>query len=216
MSQGIYDSSAVDSYMSELSKREQEKTRTRSIENFIKEAPYILMVWGGKLVALALLVMCIGWAIQNALSWDSSNTDITKIMSGYDYHPDSGELLPGDDVIDINELLNDSKLSDFNDNPELQTDTENVRDYYIFDNIEFNGNIINGITIGRVFADPSSPSHKQYCYADIPHGNGIETTFHFIDITNDVRTEKPITTEIANTLGVAYSELMQAKAKCSI
>ena len=39
MSRAVYDSSAVDNYISELSKREAEVTRTRQIDNTIKEVP---------------------------------------------------------------------------------------------------------------------------------------------------------------------------------
>ena len=94
MSTGIYNSSAVDNYILEQSRREQEITRTRSIENYIKEAPYVLLVWGGRLLAVALLIMCIGWAISNALSFDRNTSNITKSKLGEDIFKSTGPVKP--------------------------------------------------------------------------------------------------------------------------
>ena len=56
MSRVIYDSSAVDRYISELSKREAEVTRERAINNYIKEVPYLVFKWGGMLLILGIFV----------------------------------------------------------------------------------------------------------------------------------------------------------------
>ena len=67
MNTGIYNSSAVDNYILEQSRREQEITRTRSIENYIKEAPYILLAWGGyRVLSLYWAVVDIFCAILTA------------------------------------------------------------------------------------------------------------------------------------------------------
>ena len=223
MSTGIYNSSAVDNYIIEQSRREQEITRTRSIENYIKEAPYVLLVWGGRLFAVALLIMCIGWAISNALSFDRNTSNITKTMSGMSHSVGENNESESDHVIDIDELLKegeardaDSGLSEFNNNQEVTSAEDVVRDYYIFDTINFQGDVIDSVTVGRVYEDPSSPSISQYCYVDVPQINGIKSSFHFININIDVRTETPITDEAARALGVSKSELLQAKSHCTI
>jgi hypothetical protein len=216
MNTGIYNSSAVDNYILEQSRREQEITRTRSIENYIKEAPYILLAWGGKLLAVALLIMCIGWAISNALSFDQNTSNITKTMNGMSHAAQNDLEYGSDELIDVEELLEGSDISDFNDNQEVQSTAAVVRDYYIFDTIDFAGDTIDSVTVGRVYEDPSSPSISQYCYVDVPQINGTKSSFHFINIDKDVRTEKAITDEVARSLGVSTSELQRAKTHCTI
>ena len=223
MSTGIYNSSAVDNYILEQSRREQEITRTRSIENYIKEAPYVLLVWGGRLFAVALLIMCIGWAISNALSFDRNTSNITKTMGGMSHSTGENNEFGSDDTINIDELLRGSQskgeepdLSEFNDNAEVTDDPNIVRDYYIFEFIDIDVPGINQIIIGRVYADPSSPSHRQYCYVDMARNNGTKNTFYLINILDDIRSEKSITDEVAMTLGTTVSALQIAKTHCPI
>ena len=66
MSRAVYDSSAVDNYLNELSKREAEVTRTRQIDNTIKEVPYQVLRWAGRLLPIAILIWILGHAISNA------------------------------------------------------------------------------------------------------------------------------------------------------
>ena len=70
MSSAVYDSSAVDNYLNELSKREAEVTRTRQIDNTIKEVPYQVLRWAGRLLPIAILIWILGHAISNALSYE--------------------------------------------------------------------------------------------------------------------------------------------------
>jgi len=167
--------------------------------------------------------MCIGWAISNALSFDRNTSNITKTMSGMSHSAGENNESDSDQVIDIDELLKegeardtDSGFSEFNNNQEVTSAEDVVRDYYIFDTIHFEGDVIDSVTVGRVYEDPSSPSISQYCYVDVPQINGIKSSFHFINININERTEKPITDEAARALGVSKSELLQAKSHCTI
>ncbi len=106
MNAAIYDSSAVDVYILEQIKREQEITRTRSIENFAKEAPFLLLLWGGRLLAIGLLVLCIGYAIKLALSWHHIDETINSypspsVHTGYQTDAISKE----DTVFDVEAIL---------------------------------------------------------------------------------------------------------------
>ena len=70
MSSQVYDSSAVDDYLNELSAREAEVTRSRRIENFRREVPYQVLKIGGVILALAILFYFLGLAIGNARSYE--------------------------------------------------------------------------------------------------------------------------------------------------
>ena len=106
MNAAIYDSSAVDAYIQEQAKREQEITRTRKIENFSKEAPFLLLLWGGRLLAVGLLILCIGYAIKLAFSWHHIDETIISnptpgVYSGYQIDEFSEE----DVLVDVEGIL---------------------------------------------------------------------------------------------------------------
>jgi hypothetical protein len=106
MNAAVYDSSAVDAYIQEQTKREQEITRTRKIENFAKEAPYLLLLWGGRLLAVGLLILCIGYAIKLALSWHHIDETIISgskpsVYNGYQ----KDEFTQEDVLVDVEGIL---------------------------------------------------------------------------------------------------------------
>ena len=108
MNAAIYDSSAVDAYIQEQTKREQEITRTRKIENLAKEAPYLLLLWGGRLLAVGLLILFIGYAIKLALSWHHIDETIisNSTPAAYTgYGIDKEEFVEGDVILDVEAIL---------------------------------------------------------------------------------------------------------------
>ena len=143
MNSAVYDSSAVDAYIQEQTKREQEITRTRKIENFAKEAPYLLLLWGGRLLAVGLLILCIGYAIKLALSWHHIDETIISgpkpsVYNGYQ----KDEFTQEDVLVDVEGIL---ERGDFNNHengsissqtnggiessfPIISTQQENVQD----------------------------------------------------------------------------------------
>jgi len=62
MSTSVYDSSAVDLYINELSLREAEVTRSRQIDNFRREVPYIALKWCAYILPIAILIWFLGHA----------------------------------------------------------------------------------------------------------------------------------------------------------
>ena len=73
-----------------------------------------------------------------------------------------------DELIDIDTLLSEMKTEPKFPEPTLEpvVDQVSVRNYVIFDEIEFAHEGINKITIGRQYDDPKSEVSASWCYVD--------------------------------------------------
>ena len=79
---------------------------------------------------------------------------------------------------------------------------EIVRNYVIFDEIEFEHEGINKITIGRQYDDPDSEANASWCYVDKYNSEGFKNTLYLVNI-NDERIVNDITDETADSFGVS-------------
>lgn len=217
MSRVIYDSSAVDRYISELSKREAEVTRERAINNYIKEVPYLVFKWGGMLLILGIFVWILGHAVSNAQSYQKiiKNENLNTFNYGDNQFTNDTSK---DHVIDVEELLanNNSESEVFPTIEEPAQSVDSVRDYYIFDTVPFVGKYFNEVIIGRTFDAPNSPPTLEYCYVNIAQSNGTSIKVDFISIDQDGRFVHDLDEEISKSVSVPLHELKQARSKCTI
>ena len=90
-----------------------------------------------------------------------------------------------------------------------------VRNYVIFDQIEFVHEGINKITIGRRYDEPESEVSTSWCYVDKFNSEGFKNTLYLVNIDEE-RIELDITDEIAGSFGVNISVLEEAQQLCTI
>ena len=215
MSTSVYDSSAVDLYIKELSRREAEVTRSRQIDNFIREVPYIALKWCAYILPIAILIWFLGHAISNALSFERivKHESFTQGMKT----SFKEEQYMGDEIIDVEGILASAKsqknhfLED-----EDQLEAEVVRDYYIFDTLPFDNPAIQEVIIGRKYDEPNSAAQREFCYINVWQADGIGQRLNLITIDEDGRVENPLDQSIAKKLNVSLSELFEARATCTI
>lgn len=217
MSRAVYDSSAVDNYISELSKREAEVTRTRQIDNTIKEVPYQVLRWAGRLLPVAILIWILGHAISNALSYERIVKNET-ISSTNSNSQDSKGALSDDELIDVDSILADAdnQATVFPKVDEPDVAAESVRNYYMFDSIPFSGSNFDVVTVGRQYAEKGSAPSEEFCYVNVNKSDGTSTRIDFIYIQEGERFDHELTQEIADNTGVPLSEFKAARSKCTI
>ncbi len=127
MNNEIYDSSAVDNYLNEISKREQEITRSMKIENLKNEVPSQVFKWAGILTAISLLIYVVGNSIANSRSFEQIKINENReIFSG-------DQVDNKDQLIDIESILPTEYGKVDNSNSEI------VRDFYRFDYVPYDG-----------------------------------------------------------------------------
>ena len=227
------DNSFMYKYLEEQHQRSAAKTAAAQAESRRKEIPYVLAKYGG----IALIILSIGLALYFANSFKqiSERTNITQVQEQASKSQYMGET---DDLIDIDALLNEmrseprlpsSSLGSLSENEEIidtepmfpTSDTEPlvvqeiVRNYVIFDEIEFENEGISKITIGRQYDDPDSEANASWCYVDKYNSEGFKNTLYLINI-NDERVVNEITDETADSFGVSKSLLLEAQKLCTI
>ena len=183
------DNSYMYKYLEEQHQRDAAKTASNQADSRRKEIPYVLAKYGG----IAAIILSIGLAIYfaNSFKQTSSNTNITQAQ---EQAKKSQYLAETDELIDIDALLNEIKTepkpSSTNEESlkeevsELETESTfpepilepvveqvSVRNYVIFDKIEFEHEGINKITIGRQYDDCllyTSPSPRDLSTSRMP------------------------------------------------
>ena len=215
MSTSVYDSSAVDLYINELSLREAEVTRSRQIDNFRREVPYIALKWCAYILPIAILIWFLGHAISNALSYERlvKHESFTQGIKT----PIKEEQYIGDETIDVEEILASAKSQDsYFPEDEEQLQAEAVRDYYIFDTLPINNAAIQEVIIGRKYDEPNSAAQEEFCYINVWQEDGIGQRLNLIVIDEDGRIENPLDQSMAQKLNISLSELLKARAACTI
>ncbi|MDC0028248.1 hypothetical protein OAJ35_01835 [Gammaproteobacteria bacterium] len=215
----IHDNSAVENYLKELSAREAEKTQSYRVENFIKEAPYKALRIGGVILAVALLLYFLGLGIGNARSFEvvTINENI-ETRNGYEQvnSESSQNIQDQDQLINVEEILsNQEKIIPSSLEENISQQGTLVRNYYIFDSIPFNGEVLTEITIGRKFSDPDSSPDFEYCYVEVYGEEGLPKRINLVEITLGKRTEREITDKIAKSLNTSVIELKGAQSQCA-
>jgi len=99
--------------------------------------------------------------------------------------------------------------------PEM--DEENsVRNYVIFDHIEFDNPEIEKVSIGRKYEDPTSNPVSLWCYVEKVTDEGFSNRIDLIGIFDGIRTENELNKETALNFGVSLNTLIGAKKLCNI
>ena len=206
------DNSYMYKYLEEQHQRDAAKTASDQADSRRKEIPYVLAKYGG----IAAIILSIGLAIYFANSYKqiSANTNITKAQE----QASKNQYLGGtDELIDIDALLSEIKTEPTFPEPTLEPVVEqvSVRNYVIFDKIEFEHEGINKITIGRQYDEPESEVSASWCYVDKYNSDGFKNTLYLVNI-HEERIELDITDEIAGSFGVNKSVLEEAQQLCTI
>lgn len=207
------DNSYVYKYLEEQHQRDAARTAADAAESRKKEIPYVLAKYGG----IAAIILCIGMAIYFANSFKqiTENTSLVQTQELASKNQYLGET--EDDVIDIDKLLSEVKSEPKFPNPGSEPFVEqtSVRNYVIFDRIEFQHEGIQKITIGRQYDDPDSDVSSSWCYVDKLNSEGFKNTLYLISI-HEERDELDITDEIAESFGVSKELLVEAQQLCTI
>lgn len=207
------DNSYIYKYLEEMHQRDAARTAAEHAESRKKEIPYVLAKYGG----IAVIILSIGMAIYFANSYKqiSENTNLVQTQELASKNQYSGEI--EDEVIDIDKLLNEVKSEPNFPNPDSEPLIEEttVRNYVIFDRIEFQHEGIQKITIGRQYDDPDSDVSSSWCYVDKLNSEGFKNTLYLISI-NEERDELEITDAIAESFGVSKTLLEEAQQLCTI
>lgn len=207
------DNSYVYKYLEEQHQRDAARTAADAAESRKKEIPYVLAKYGG----IAAIILCIGMAIYFANSFKqiTENTSLVQTQELASKNQYSGDT--EDDVIDIDKLLSEVKSESKFPNPGSEPFVEqtSVRNYVIFDRIEFQHEGIQKITIGRQYDDPDSDVSSSWCYVDKLNSEGFKNTLYLISI-HEERDELDINDEIAESFGVSKELLVEAQQLCTI
>jgi hypothetical protein len=211
MTTTICDSSAVDNYLRELSNREAERTRRLNIENYKREVPFTILKYIGIAIAITLVLWALGRSIGN------SNSFIQKVIHSGFGGGDISESYSSssDDQTICIECLLEEKDQDFPLIEEPEFDI--VRNYVIFDYVDFQSGDISQVTIGREYPDASSSMSASWCYINVDLDSGAKGTLTLIKNNEDgTRKEPEINQSLADTYGLSIQDLVAAKNKCGI
>ena len=206
------DNSYMYKYLEEQHQRDAAKTASDQADSRRKQIPYVLAKYGG----IAAIILSIGLAIYFANSFKqiSENTNITQAQEQASKNQYLGNE---DEIIDVDALLSEMKTEPKFPEPSLEPVAEqvSVRNYVIFDQIEFVHEGINKITIGRQYDEPESEVSTSWCYVDKFNSEGFKNTLYLVNIDEE-RIELDITDEIAGSFGVNKSVLEEAQQLCTI
>ena len=206
------DNSYMYKYLEEQHQRDAAKTASDQADSRRKQIPYVLAKYGG----IAAIILSIGLAIYFANSFKqiSENTNITQAQEQASKNQYLGNE---DEIIDVDALLSEMKTEPKFPEPSLEPVAEqvSVRNYVIFDQIEFVHEGINKITIGRRYDEPESEVSTSWCYVDKFNSEGFKNTLYLVNIDRE-RIELDITDEIAGSFGVNKSVLEEAQQLCTI
>jgi len=225
MTSTICDSSAVDQYLLELSNREIERTRRLKIENTRRETPLQILRIIGIGFAIALVLWALGSAFKNANSFHKISEILGSSQNNYQEHyssskniretTDQGSSL--DQLIDVDALLNSPSIEKL---PEPGTgifdEHEIVRNYVIFDDVEFDGQVITSVMTGRNYPDADSEVDHSWCYVTNNTSSSGSVKLNLIGIKNGERTDYLIDEAEAIRFGASLEEIKSAKKQCTI
>lgn len=206
------DNSYMYKYLEEQHQRDTARTASDKAESRRKEIPYVIAKYGG----VAVIILSIGLAVYfgNSYKQISEKTNVTQ---AYEQASKNQYIAENDELIDVDTLLNEIETeSSFPiNNPEPIIEQSSVRNYVIFDRIEFQYGGIQKVTIGRQYDDPDSEVNSSWCYVDKLNSEGFKNTLYLVSI-HDEREELKITNEIAESFGVSKTILEEAQQLCTI
>jgi hypothetical protein len=199
-------------YLEEMHQRDVARTIAEKAESRKKEIPFIIAKYFG----IAAIILAIGAALYFANSFKQISQSIHTSQAQLE-DKQNQYVNNEDEIINIDALLEDnqSKQKFPSQNIEPFKDQKSVRNYVIFDRIDFDFEGIKKITIGRQYDDPESDINSSWCYVDKVNLEGLKNTLYLISI-HEERKELEITNELAESFGVSKSTLVEAQKLCNI
>mgnify|MGYP001271038614 CR=1 FL=1 len=206
------DNSYMYKYLEEQHQRDAAQTASEKAESRRKEIPYILAKYGG----IAAIILSIGLGVYFANSYKQISENM-NIIQNHEQASKNQYLGDTDELIDVEALLSQLEIEPNFPAPNLEPEIAQVtiRNYVIFDKIEFEHEGINKITVGRQYENPESEVSSSWCYVDKLNPEGFKNTLYLVNI-NAERIELDITDEIAESFGVSKSLLEEAQQQCTI
>ncbi len=221
------DNSYIYKYLDEQHARDNHKSRGALADSKRKEIPFLATL----LTGIAIIILCIGLAIYFANSYKK----ISQLVQTSNLANSNSEYLNNstnsDEIIDIENILNSKPSNESNSksnnlsepNKEIESisenlpdiNTETVRNYVIFDYVDFDKAGIKQIIIGRKYDEPNSAVIHSWCYVETLSESGFKNILYLIDIKEE-KIKKEITPEIANSFGVSKEILLEAQSLCKI
>ena len=210
-----FDYSAVNSYMSEQTKRESEKTRSQALKNDRSHAINQGMKWSFIALGLGIGLFIALSGVGNALSFKQIKENINSTFSETFHNevPTKDSSASEDVLLDVEALLEDVQSFP---KIEEQKSVDSVRNYVIFDQFEIQAGNVSLLWVGRNYPDQFSPSDRQWCYVDISSSDGAEMIFTFISSDLSGRTVNDINEDALRILGLNYDQAISLREKCGI
>ena len=214
-------------YLEEQHARDHARTIGEVANSKRKEIPFLTTLF----VGAGLVILCIGFALYFANSYKKiSENNSLYSESGNSNKEFSNQKTTGDDLIDIDNLLNkiderDSEIlnkdikeiEDLANNDSIVNNQSTVRDYVIFDYVELDIDGIKRVVVGRQYDDPSSGMTSAWCYVENKDIQGITNTLYLININDQMeRLEAELSDEVAKSFGTSLQTLKEARSKCTI
>ena len=212
-------------YLNEQHERDHARTIGEVAKNKRKEIPFLATLFTGA----ALVILCLGFALYFANSYKKISENNGYISEFGTFKKEfSDQRTNTDEVINIDDLLSQiddqnkslpiddvKEIQNLSNNNLLESNTNTVRDYVIFDYINFDNEDISRVVVGRQYDDPSSGMTSAWCYVESKKSGGIKNTLYLVNVS-DQRTEAQLTDDIAKSFGTSLQTLIEAKSKCTI
>ena len=221
------DNSYIYKYLDEQHARDNARSRGVLADNKKREIPLIATI----LTGIAIIILCIGLAIYFANSYKKISEFSNNILQDNYKNQYFNKGDSSDEIIDIDSILNNesnkmidiTKENEANINKNIQSidqnldevESNNVRNYVIFDYIDFDYGGLNQVIVGRKYDDPNSDMSSAWCYVDKYNELGFKNTLYLINVS-DQRDVHKITDEIAESFGVTTDILIKAQKLCTI
>ena len=212
-------------YLNEQHERDHARTIGEVAKNKRKEIPFLATMFTGA----ALVILCLGFALYFANSYKKISENNGPNSEFRTFNKEFfNQNTNTDEVINIDDLLSQiddqhksspiddvKEIQDLSNNNMLESNTNIVRDYVIFDHIDFDNDYISKVVVGRQYDDPSSGMTSAWCYVESKKSIGIKNTLILVNV-NDQRTEAQLTDDIAKSFGTSLQTLIEARSKCTI
>lgn len=221
------DNSYIYKYLDEQHARDNARSRGVLADNKKREIPLIATI----LTGIAIIILCIGLAIYFANSYKKISENSTNIFPDNFKNQYLNKGDSSDEIIDIDSILNNASNKKVDTTEENETDinkniqsieqnlddveSNNVRNYVIFDYIDFDYGGLNQVVIGRQYDDPNSDMSSAWCYVDKYNKHGFKNTFYLVNVSEQ-KVVHEITDEIAQSFGVTIDILIRAQKLCTI
>ena len=221
------DNSYIYKYLDEQHARDNARSRGVLADNKKREIPLIATI----LTGIAIIILCIGLAIYFANSYKKISEFSNNILQDNYKNQYLNKGDSSDEIIDIDSILNNesnkkidiTKENEVNVNKNIQSidqnldevESNNVRNYVIFDYIDFDYGGLNQVVVGRKYDDPNSDMSSAWGYVDKYNELGFKNTFYLINVSNQ-KVVHEITDEIAESFGVTADVLIKAQKLCTI